>query len=46
MIIEIGNHQKLMEKEGHYCDLVNKQMGIWNMAQQTKKEEVLIEVVT
>ena len=46
MIIEIGNHQKLMEKEGHYCDLVNKQMGIWTMAQSTKKEEVLTEVET
>jgi ATP-binding cassette subfamily B protein len=44
MIIEIGNHQKLMEKEGHYCDLVNKQMGILTMAQPIKKEEVFTEI--
>ena len=29
MIIEIGNHEKLMEKRGHYFDLVDKQMGVW-----------------
>ncbi|MGM0504301.1 MAG: peptidase domain-containing ABC transporter [Bacteroidota bacterium] len=28
-IIEVGNHQQLMEKKGHYADLVQKQMGIW-----------------
>ncbi len=30
MIIEAGNHQKLMERKGHYFDLVNNQMGTWN----------------
>lgn len=44
MIIEIGNHQKLMEKEGHYCDLVNKQMGIWAVTGQTKAENKLTEI--
>jgi ATP-binding cassette, subfamily B, bacterial len=42
MILEIGNHQSLMEKEGHYCDLVNKQMGIWNTSVPAKKEETLV----
>jgi ATP-binding cassette subfamily B protein len=28
LIIEIGNHEKLMEKRGHYYDLVDKQMGV------------------
>jgi len=40
VIIEIGNHQKLMEKEGHYCDLVNKQMGIWATTGSSKTENV------
>lgn len=31
MIIEIGNHKKLMDKKGHYFDLVNKQMGVWGI---------------
>ncbi len=42
MIIEIGNHQSLMEKEGHYRDLVNKQMGIWNATLPSKKEEIIV----
>ncbi len=42
MIIETGNHQTLMAKEGHYCDLVNKQMGIWNTTLPAKKEEMLV----
>lgn len=28
-IIEIGNHNELMEKNGHYATLVQKQMGVW-----------------
>ena len=28
-ITEVGNHQQLMAKEGHYADLAQKQMGIW-----------------
>jgi len=43
-IIEIGNHQKLMEKEGHYCDLVNKQMGIWATNVPLKTENALVEI--
>jgi ATP-binding cassette subfamily B protein len=43
-IIEIGNHQKLMEKEGHYCDLVNKQMGIWALAGSSKPENVVLNI--
>ncbi len=37
-ITEVGNHEQLMEKKGHYMDLVQKQMGIW---QKDPKEEVL-----
>ncbi|MEE4286188.1 MAG: peptidase domain-containing ABC transporter [Mariniphaga sp.] len=44
-INEVGNHQQLMEKEGHYADLVQKQMGIWNPA-ETKKENKLLEITT
>ena len=43
MIIEIGNHQILMEKKGHYCDLVNKQMGIWATTTPSKIENELVE---
>jgi len=28
-IAELGNHEKLMEKKGHYFDLFNKQMGVF-----------------
>jgi len=44
VIIEIGNHQKLMEKEGHYFDLVNKQMGIWAPTGSTKNQNAFIEL--
>lgn len=30
MIIEVGNHEKLMERRGHYYELVDKQMGVWS----------------
>lgn len=40
MIIEIGNHEKLMEKRGHYYDLVDKQMGVWSV-NRTGKEELV-----
>ena len=43
MIIEIGNHQSLMDKKGHYCDLVNKQMGIWATTAPAKIENELVE---
>lgn len=39
MLIELGNHEKLMEKKGHYFDLVNKQMGVWNPEVNSKKVE-------
>jgi len=44
IIIEIGNHKKLMEKKGHYFDLVNKQMGIWefNETSYEKMESVKV----
>lgn len=38
MIIEIGNHEKLMEKRGHYYELVDKQMGIWKINGEAVKE--------
>jgi len=44
MIIEIGNHETLMEKHGHYFDLVDKQMGIWTV-NSTKKNELVTEEV-
>ena len=46
-ITEVGNHQQLMEKEGHYADLVQKQMGIWNTDEIEKaKENKLAEITT
>ena len=45
MIIEIGNHEKLMEKRGHYYELVDKQMGIWAMNGATKNEVLPAEVL-
>jgi len=40
VIIEVGNHEKLMEKKGHYFDLANKQMGIWENSKKEKLEEM------
>jgi len=40
MIIEVGNHEKLMEKRGHYFDLVDKQMGVWSVNGAGKEELV------
>ncbi len=42
-IIEAGNHAQLMEKKGHYADLVQKQMGIWNPKSNEKSEKQLVE---
>jgi hypothetical protein len=42
-IIDVGNHQQLMEKKGHYADLVQKQMGIWQP--EPEKTENLTPVV-
>ena len=42
MIIEAGTHKELMAREGHYYDLINKQMGIWS----TTREEELNETRT
>lgn len=36
-IAEVGNHQQLMEKKGHYADLVQKQMGIYDIGKTEKK---------
>ena len=44
VIIEIGNHEILMEKEGHYCDLVKKQMGIWAVRESSKTENEMIVI--
>ncbi len=38
IIIEVGNHEKLMEKRGHYYELVDKQMGVWSTNGATKSE--------
>lgn len=35
-IAEVGNHQQLMEKKGHYASLVQKQMGVWQPQPPTK----------
>ncbi len=43
MIIEVGNHEKLMEKKGHYADLVQKQMGIWQLETIKKEKHTLVE---
>lgn len=40
IIIEVGNHEKLMEKRGHYYELVDKQMGVWSTNGATKSELV------
>ena len=40
MIIEIGNHKKLMEKRGDYYDLVDKQMGVWSIDSRMQKPEL------
>ncbi|TKG93834.1 peptidase domain-containing ABC transporter [Puteibacter caeruleilacunae] len=37
-ITEIGNHQQLMEKKGHYADLVQKQMGLWQSSPKEEKQ--------
>ena len=39
VIIEVGNHEKLMGYRGHYFDLVNKQMGVWAPTRQKAKAE-------
>ncbi|WP_423127969.1 peptidase domain-containing ABC transporter [Gaoshiqia sp. Z1-71] len=46
MIIEMGNHEKLMEKRGHYFELVDKQMGIWGVNGITKNEVLQTEAVS
>lgn len=35
MISEIGNHDELMGKKGHYYELVNKQMGVMESLENT-----------
>lgn len=40
-ITEVGNHQQLMDKKGHYADLVQKQMGIWQPEKQTEEKLAL-----
>lgn len=40
VIIEVGNHEKLMEKHGHYYDLVDKQIGVWSGNSINKKVEI------
>ena len=45
MILEIGNHEKLMEKHGHYYDLVDKQIGVWSVNGTNKNEKVQEEVL-
>ena len=46
MIIELGNHEKLMEKCGHYYDLVDKQMGVWSVNGENKTELASAEALT
>jgi len=43
-IIETGNHRILMEKEGHYCDLINKQIEILPSKRSIKKRKSVAEV--
>jgi len=45
MIIEVGNHEKLMEQHGHYFDLVDKQMGVWSVNGKSKKELEPVEAL-
>lgn len=45
MIIEVGNHEKLMEKHGHYFDLVDKQMGVWAVNGAKKEELIPVEAI-
>lgn len=45
MIIEVGNHESLMAKEGHYCDLVNKQMGIWATKKEVQPDKIVLDEV-
>jgi len=40
MIIEVSNHEKLMEKRSHYFELVDKQMGVWSVNSKGNKEVV------
>jgi ATP-binding cassette subfamily B protein len=45
MIIEMGNHAKLMEKRGHYYELVDKQMGVWSVNGAVKNELITAEAI-
>lgn len=45
MIIEVGNHEKLMEQHGHYFDLVDKQMGVWTVNGATHSELIPVEAI-
>ena len=46
-ITEVGTHEKLMEKKGHYADLVQKQMGVWSTnSDDTNSEKQLAEKIT
>jgi ATP-binding cassette, subfamily B, bacterial len=45
MIIEVGNHDALMAKAGHYFDLVNKQMGVWSKKNEAAIDEEVAEEV-
>lgn len=44
-VIETGNHHELMNKQKHYFDLVNKQMGIWTEKEKIQSEVQLVEKV-
>lgn len=41
-IIETGNHQELMNKQKHYYDLVNKQMGLWKEKEKDQNEPQIL----
>ncbi len=45
-IVETGTHAQLMEKNGHYADLFNKQMGIWGVNGKMSTEVVRVETVS
>lgn len=45
VIAEVGNHEKLMRRKGHYCDLVNNQMGAYDSAVLNGNEETTLQLV-
>jgi ATP-binding cassette subfamily B protein len=44
-IVEVGNHDKLMEQHGHYFDLVDKQMGVWSLNKVSQNQLEPVETL-